>query len=330
MLGENNPTKKCEYKKILSDEQRKAISERMKQQGSSSKGTIGINNGVINKRVPKKDVQSYLENGWSLGWAPGTIRPHKQIIQKTGKAVKILVDAIGNDKFHEVRTEVMFRDCAFKKALPFDIGVYKRGSDFKQLISLMEYDGEQHEKPVTFLKLHKGETIYSRFIGIQVRDWIKDKYCLENDIPLVRIKQASSLKSYSDVYQNSRLIGKAQGSDDELFCSVDQPNDFTIGGEKGFVFFLDKKDSKERKRYSINKIISCFQQQKIFNSISFSGKEPLNNIKQLLWFIFKFRKTDVSPVYIYTGYSKFECKDLITLIDFMGWRNVEIRYKNEC
>jgi len=56
MLGENNPTKKCEYKKILSDEQRKAISERMKQQGSSSKGTIGINNGVINKRVPKKDV----------------------------------------------------------------------------------------------------------------------------------------------------------------------------------------------------------------------------------------------------------------------------------
>jgi len=110
------------------------------------------------------------------------------------------VDAIGNDKFHEVRTEVMFRDCAFKKALPFDIGVYKRGSDFKQLISLMEYDGEQHEKPVTFLKLHKGETIYSRFIGIQVRDWIKDKYCLENDIPLVRIKQASSLKSYSDVY----------------------------------------------------------------------------------------------------------------------------------
>mgnify|MGYP003264325999 FL=1 len=76
-----------------------------------------------------------------------------------------------------------FKDCRGKKyPLPFDFAVIKDDKiDF-----LIEYDGEQHFKPIQFrgindkkaLKLHK-ETLE--------RDNIKTTYCLNKNISLLRI-----------------------------------------------------------------------------------------------------------------------------------------------
>lgn len=53
-------------------------------------------------------------------------------------------------------------------------------------IALIEYDGEQHYQPVDFAG--KGEEwAESHFADTQLRDSIKDQYCKDNNIPLLRI-----------------------------------------------------------------------------------------------------------------------------------------------
>lgn len=67
--------------------------------------------------------------------------------------------------------------------LKFDFAIY----DTKQkdnLILLVEYDGEQHFQPVSFIK---GEDKYRNFKSQQIRDQIKNQYCKDNNMPLLRI-----------------------------------------------------------------------------------------------------------------------------------------------
>ena len=54
---------------------------------------------------------------------------------------------------------------------------------------LIEYDGEQHEQPV---ELFGGA---SKLEKIERYDQIKDQYCRENKIPLLRIRQKTGIKS---------------------------------------------------------------------------------------------------------------------------------------
>lgn len=67
-----------------------------------------------------------------------------------------------------------FKDCKFKRQLPFDFYL----PDYNILI---EYDGEQH----FIVKEHFGG--YEGFIDIKIRDTIKDIYCKDNNIKLIRI-----------------------------------------------------------------------------------------------------------------------------------------------
>lgn len=69
------------------------------------------------------------------------------------------------------------KECKLKKALPFDFGILKNG----ELLMLIEYDGEQHFKPI---KSFGGEKAFSE---LQIRDKVKDKFCMENNIELLRI-----------------------------------------------------------------------------------------------------------------------------------------------
>lgn len=71
-------------------------------------------------------------------------------------------------------TEKTFKDCKNKKLLPFDFYL----NDYKVLI---EFDGKQHFEAIDFFDGEKGlkET--------QFRDEIKNKYCKDNNIPLLRI-----------------------------------------------------------------------------------------------------------------------------------------------
>ena len=71
-----------------------------------------------------------------------------------------------------------FNDCKYKNTLPFDFYL----PDYNVLI---EYDGEQHYKPVNW-GCDKDER-EKLFKLTQIRDQIKTEYCKNNNIKLIRI-----------------------------------------------------------------------------------------------------------------------------------------------
>lgn len=76
------------------------------------------------------------------------------------------------------KKEHRISDCRDKYPLPFDFAVFDEN---KSLIRLIEYDGKQHFKTVP----HWGGE--EEFITRQYHDLIKNNYCKEHNIPLVRI-----------------------------------------------------------------------------------------------------------------------------------------------
>ena len=71
-----------------------------------------------------------------------------------------------------------FDDCKYKNKLKFDFAVIKDGKVFY----LIEYDGKQHFEPIEFFGGIKS------FIETLKRDKIKNEYCENNNIPLLRLK----------------------------------------------------------------------------------------------------------------------------------------------
>lgn len=70
-----------------------------------------------------------------------------------------------------------FDECKNKYPLPFDFGVY----DDDKLICLIEFEGEQHYRPIEYFGGDKG------FKDTKRNDDIKRKYCKDNNIPLIEI-----------------------------------------------------------------------------------------------------------------------------------------------
>lgn len=89
---------------------------------------------------------------------------------KGNKKVKVLLDDLNINYI----TEYKFKDCKFKKELPFDFYL----PDYNCCI---EYDGEQHFE---IIKYFGG---YNKFIDTKIRDTIKNIYCRDNNIDLLRI-----------------------------------------------------------------------------------------------------------------------------------------------
>ena len=79
-----------------------------------------------------------------------------------------------DDKNIEYEEQYRFKDCKFKKQLPFDFYI-------SSLNTIIEYDGEQHYKIVK----HFGGL--DEFIDTKIRDTVKTIYCKENNIKLIRI-----------------------------------------------------------------------------------------------------------------------------------------------
>lgn len=80
-----------------------------------------------------------------------------------------------NDNNIEYETEKIFKNCRYKKPLPFDFYLPKYNC-------CIEYDGEQHYRAVGW---YGGK---ENFKVTQLRDNIKNEYCKKNNIPLLRIK----------------------------------------------------------------------------------------------------------------------------------------------
>jgi hypothetical protein len=72
------------------------------------------------------------------------------------------------------KVQYMFNDCVNIKKLPFDFYLPEQNI-------CIEYDGLQHFKPIDYFGGVKS------FNELKQRDSIKDKYCLENNIKLIRI-----------------------------------------------------------------------------------------------------------------------------------------------
>lgn len=72
-----------------------------------------------------------------------------------------------------------FSSCKNKKELPFDFYISKYNI-------AIEYDGKQHFEPVDW-GFHDEELMIANFDDLQKRDGIKNKYCEDNGIKLIRI-----------------------------------------------------------------------------------------------------------------------------------------------
>ena len=89
------------------------------------------------------------------------------------------VEAYLNDNHVDYIAQYRFDDCRNERQLPFDFYIPSQNM-------CIEYDGEQHFMPVTFGGVDKDEAI-KNFKYCKVNDKIKDNYCEQNNIKLVRI-----------------------------------------------------------------------------------------------------------------------------------------------
>lgn len=82
-----------------------------------------------------------------------------------------------------------FKDCKNKKPLPFDFYIPKYNT-------CIEYDGEQHYKPIDFWGGKE------RFVQRQLNDKIKDDYCNKSNIRLVRIPYTKTKQEIFEIINN--------------------------------------------------------------------------------------------------------------------------------
>lgn len=97
-------------------------------------------------------------------------------IQSTGE--KIISDYLTKRKY-TFQYDKSLNGCKFKRLLRFDFYI-------PEINVCIEYDGEQHYMPVTFNGISKSASL-NRLLNTQKRDSIKNKYCQDNEIKLIRI-----------------------------------------------------------------------------------------------------------------------------------------------
>ena len=92
-------------------------------------------------------------------------------------------------------TQYTFKDCKSDKnyVLRFDFAIF---DNEHKLLLLIEYDGQQHFYPIDYFGGESG------FVEIQKRDNIKNKYCIENGIPLIRLNYKMSETEIRDKIVN--------------------------------------------------------------------------------------------------------------------------------
>ena len=116
------------------------------------------------KNLPRRPDYFYKEDGWS-GWLNFTLS-NKRL-------------SIGEYKIKQVldRYNIEYlREYIFKNLPRYKFDFY-----LPNLNTIIEFDGIQHFEPV---KRFGGVKMFEK---IKIRDLIKDKYCLDNNIKLIRI-----------------------------------------------------------------------------------------------------------------------------------------------
>ena len=179
---------KCNNNKKLTQEE---FEERVYQ---LYKGTFIVSGQYLSMKKPIKMV--HVGCGGEITTKPDTVLRY---LIACNNCPKTLGEArIKNvlDNFNlKYKYQYYFNDCRNIEPLRFDFGVL---DDDENLIILVEYDGEYHEKDI------RGTLEY-----IQHNDEIKNKYCEDNSIPLLRI-------SYKDKYILEEILIDELSKYDEL------------------------------------------------------------------------------------------------------------------
>ena len=102
-----------------------------------------------------------------------------------------LINDILSKAGYKYEKEYRIKECAIQKPLPFDFAVF-----IKDKMYLIEYDGIQHFTPVDIFDGDKGLSIRKR------NDRLKNDYCIEHNIPLLRIPYIIDIKNNSDSIQS--------------------------------------------------------------------------------------------------------------------------------
>lgn len=98
---------------------------------------------------------------------------------KSSYGEKLIEEYLQNNSIPYI-AEYKDHECIYKYRLSFDFAVF-RDTDYSQLEALLEFDGKQHYSPIDFFG---GESAYKEAVK---RDATKNEYCLNNNIPLIRI-----------------------------------------------------------------------------------------------------------------------------------------------
>jgi len=99
---------------------------------------------------------------------------------KNSRGAQLIDDYLKSHKIPFV-CEYNKHECYYQNKLLFDFAIF-RDKAHTQLLFLLEFDGPQHYKSVGYFG---GDVAFEK---IQIRDKIKDEYCLTNNIRLVRIR----------------------------------------------------------------------------------------------------------------------------------------------
>lgn len=103
----------------------------------------------------------------------------------------------------QCKKEITFPDCRDSHPLPFDFGIL---SDDNSLVGIIEYDGLQHFKVVRFNGMTQERAEESFRTGI-LHDQMKDQYCKDHNIPLLRIKYTEFDNIENLIMDFSKRIG---------------------------------------------------------------------------------------------------------------------------
>lgn len=86
------------------------------------------------------------------------------------------------EEYINKKNEKVFKDLKYKGHLRFDFEIL-----IDNKIGLIEYDGQQHFKPINFTSNISKEKLLNQFNELQLRDQLKNEYYKKNKIPLLRI-----------------------------------------------------------------------------------------------------------------------------------------------
>lgn len=147
----------------------------MLSQGHIETAGGGPNNSKLYRAV-SAPIYSYQSiRGGNTGW--------KRSSEGEAKAAHYL-DSLQPEIIYV--SQKTFCECRYKKLLPFDFQVFKR--ETPDVFILIEIDGRQHREFVPYF--HRD---VDGFEEQQLRDYIKDEYCQNSEIPLVRIPDTADI-----------------------------------------------------------------------------------------------------------------------------------------